>query len=172
MYLGDPGITGSNVLHTGLRTSCCSPGLDGSLENLPQQSPMPSGQGQGQGTDSRRLSVQQTRPERGVLRTGYSLHFRKRVRGLWSQSHFLQPVPHPLALGHLLVCDSGSSQNALWWQVLAGSFSLRWVAVFSARGSSGASRESVSKPQPDPAVTLHLGTLSYSPEALGHHPLY
>lgn len=131
-------------MYTGLRISYCSPGLDGSLESLLRESPMPSGQGRGQGTEARRLLVQQIRPGRGVLRTGYSLHFRKGVRRL----HFLQPVPHPLALGHLPVCDSGSSQNAVWWQVLAGFFSVRWVAVFSARGSPGASTENVSAPHP------------------------
>lgn len=95
---GDPGITGSNVLYTGLRISCCSPGLDGSLENLPGESLMPSGQGQGQGTEARRLLVQQIRPGRGVLRTGYSLHFRKRVRGLsGATSSSLSPILWHLA---------------------------------------------------------------------------
>lgn len=95
---GDPGITGSNVLYTGLRISCCSSGLDGSLENLPRESPMPSGQGQGQGTEMRRLLVQQISPGRGVLRTGYSLHFRKGVRGLsGATSSSLSPILWHLA---------------------------------------------------------------------------
>lgn len=85
----DPCVAGSNVLYAGLRISCCSPGLDRFLWNLPRGS-HDSGLRSGTGDRVGEAISSSNR----TLRMGYSLHFWARVRGL-SGATSSSPPPAP-----------------------------------------------------------------------------
>lgn len=107
---GDPCIARSN----GLRISGCSLEAGWIIVEPTPREPQAFGSRPGQGSEVRKLLVQQLRPGRGVLRTGYSLYFREGVRGpLEATSSSLSPMIWHSATSKC-VPDSGSSQSAVW----------------------------------------------------------
>lgn len=138
----DSCVAGSNVLYVGLRISCCSPGLDRSLWNLPRGS-HDSGLRSGTGDRVREAIID---GQIGHSGWGILCIFGPELEDSWEPLPPVRPPPHLVVFGQLPACSLSQVSRAVWWQVLAGSFFLGWVADTSANDSSAfaASTEIVS----------------------------